>query len=545
MSGTIVERARASPMPPDYVRLFECSPALLLVFDANFRIVAASDRYLEATITERETIIGREMFEVFSDNPGEHNDWVSALRVSFERVRDELTIDEMALQRYDIRRRTGEFEVHYWRAQNSPVLNAHGRLTHIVHRVEDVTEYVRARASASLPNAQPHAEWERAGAEVRAAREAIEVQRAVLNMLEDLSEERERMHDGQRAVLNILEDAEEEKRWLESSRDAIGNILEDTQQERARMQETQQAVLNILEDADEERTRIQETQQAVLNILEDAEAERTRIEDTQHAVLNILDDLDSEREQIRRLNAELEDRVRSRTEDLERSNRNLASFAYSVAHDLRQPLRTATSFTDVLLAEYGQRLDERGRSYAERVRRASARMAQLIDDLLALARISRAEVCREPVDLSALAEQIGEDLRLQASGRKVTLVVQRGIFAPVDRELFRTVLENLLSNAWKFTRSRADARVEMRVVESGVGKVAFCVSDNGIGFDPQYSEKLFLPFERLHSAEEYPGTGVGLASVLQIVERHGGSIRATGAVGEGASFQVTVPRERG
>ena len=322
---------------------------------------------------------------------------------------------------------------------------------------------------------------------------------AVFNMLEDLSEERERMGAAQRALVNILEDSAQEKELLESGREAIVNILEDTWQERGQLENTQQAVLNILED------------------------------------------LEAEREQIRHLNSRLEDRVRERTNDLERSNRNMAAFTYSVAHDLRAPLRATSGFSQALLTEYGDSLDGTARGYAERVLAGSARMALLIDDLLHLSRVSRAELHREPLDLSMAARSSLAELAAHDKGRRVECVIEDGITAPVDHELFRTVLDNLLGNAWKFTSTRAHARIEFIRAEAPAGQVAFTVKDNGVGFDPEYTEKLFQPFERLHSTDDYPGTGIGLASVLQVVERHGGSIRGEGAPNEGASFHVVLP----
>jgi len=336
------------------------------------------------------------------------------------------------------------------------------------------------------------------------------------------------------------EDLSLESDRLADSPPAMISILEGSSKENTRLQQTYRAVLNVLEDSWAERNRLHQMQQAVLNVLEDSLEERDRLHQTQEAILNILEDLEQERKTIRQLNAELEDRVCRRTEELERSNRNLGAFTYSVAHDLRSPLRAMSGFSRVLLEGYGERLDETGREYAQRVCDATVRMARLIDDLLHLSRMSRAEVDRQRLDLSAIVRAIVADLEAQEPGRRAAFDVEDGIVAAVDGELFRTVLQNLLNNAWKFTAKREEARIQFGAIQAGAGKTAFFVRDNGVGFDDAYADKLFEPFQRLHSGDEYPGTGIGLASARQVVERHGGSIWAEGNVDQGATFYVTI-----
>lgn len=254
-------------------------------------------------------------------------------------------------------------------------------------------------------------------------------------------------------------------------------------------------------------------------------------------------------EQLAALNATLERQVAQRTARLERANRDLETFAYSIAHDLRTPLRGLSGFAEALVEDYGDRLDETGREYAGRIQAASHRMAELIDDLLELARVSRAEVSLEPVDLSAEAAAIAEEVRAGYPGRLVRVTVQAGMLATADRGLIRVVLRNLFDNAWKFTARSEDARVEFGTSRTADAAACYVVRDNGAGFDPAYAGKLFQPFQRLHRAAEFPGTGIGLASVRQIIERHGGRTWAEGAVGGGAAFYFTlgagtVPRQR-
>lgn len=257
----------------------------------------------------------------------------------------------------------------------------------------------------------------------------------------------------------------------------------------------------------------------------------------------VLTDLTAQRRaeaEVRTLNAELEARVAVRTAELERANKNLEAFTYSVAHDLRTPLRALSGFSDALVEDYGDRLDETGRGYAGSIMAASERMAALIDDLLLLSRVSRAGMNLEPVDLSAEAAAVAGELESRDPGRVVRFVIADGIRVVADRSLIRTVLQNLLENAWKFTARRDGAVIEFARAAPEDGMVCCYVRDNGAGFDPAYAAKLFQPFERLHDAAEFPGTGIGLASVARIIERHGGRAWADGAVGQGAAFYFTL-----
>jgi PAS domain S-box-containing protein len=236
---------------------------------------------------------------------------------------------------------------------------------------------------------------------------------------------------------------------------------------------------------------------------------------------------------------------RRHQDDLERANRNLESFAYTVAHDLRTPLRALAGYSAALLDECGEGLGGAGRGYAGRIQAASEQRGRLIDDLLHLARVSRAEIHLRPVDLGAEAAGIAAELKRGEPDRRVRFVIERPVWAQADGSLARMALQSLLGNAWKFTSRRDEAVIEFGTVPGGAadggdGRVCCFVRDNGAGFDPAYADKLFRPFQRLHAAREFAGTGVGLASVKQIVERHGGQVWARGAVGKGATFYFTL-----
>jgi len=400
----ITERKRIEQMRLHFRALFESLPGLYLVLTPDLKIVAASDAYLKATMTQREAILDRGIFEAFPDNPDDPAaDGVANLQASLKRVLQNGVTDTMPIQKYDVRRPDGVFEERFWSPVNSPAFGADRRIEYIIHRVEDVTEFVKQTSHG----------------------------------------------DGDEKAL------------------------------RARMEQMEAEIF-------------QSSQQ-----------------------------------------------VKAANEKLQVANGELEAFCYSVSHDLRAPLRGLDGFSQALLEDYGDKLGDNGKNLLRRIRSGSQRMGQLIDDLLNLSRVSRSELHREPIDLTEIASEIVGGLRGLDPQRQVALRIATDMKANGDPQLLRVVLENLLGNAWKYTAKQTEATIEFGFDQNN-GNSSFFIRDNGVGFDMQYADKLFTPFQRLHAMNEFPGTGVGLATVQRIISRHGGRVWVEAAVNKGATFHFTL-----
>ena len=386
--------------------LFESLPGLYLILTPDFTIVTASDAYLAATMQRRDQIVGRGLFEVFPDNPDDTAaTGTSNLRASLERVRETRAADTMAIQKYDIRRPDGSFEERYWSPVNSPLLGADGRLEYFIHRVEDVTAFVR--------------------------------------------------------------------------------------------QESQ-----VDDDTGKLRTR-----------LRNMEAE------------------------VFRNTALLQQAKR----DLEAANKDLQSFTYSVSHDLRAPLRHVQGYIELLARETAASpLSDKARRHLQVITDASVEMGSLIDDLLAYSRMGQVEMRESVVSLDEVIQATVQGLEMAIGDRRIEWIIAALPPVLADPTTLKQVFANLLGNAVKYTRQRDPARIEIGTAGEEHGRVILFVRDNGAGFDTQYAHKLFGVFQRLHSSKEFEGTGIGLAIVRQIINRHGGRVWAEGAVNEGATFYFTL-----
>jgi signal transduction histidine kinase len=350
--------------------------------------------------------------------------------------------------------------------------------------------------------------------------------------------------DHAKATLNILEDFAEDKARVEETQRAVSNILEDFSEEKSRLQTTQSATLNLLEDFDAERAKMEETQRAVFNILQDFSEEKGGLEETQSATLNLLEDFDAERTKAAEVSHELREAVellRVAKEAAETSNRELDSFSYSVSHDLRAPLRHISGFSKMLAEEFGSTLDPSAQHYLDRIQAGTHQMGLLVDELLNLARLGRHAVNREATKLNAMVAEVVAILQPESEGRQVEWAIADLPAVKCDPVLVKQIFQNLLANALKFTRPRARAVIEVGHQEKD-GRTVFMVRDNGVGFNMKYVDKLFGVFQRLHSAEEFEGTGIGLVTVQRIVHKHGGRVWAEGELDKGAAFYFTLGR---
>lgn len=396
-----LERSRAV-----FENLFQSLPGAFLLLSPDLMIVGASDAYLAATMTTRDGLVGRHLFEAFPDNPNDEGaTGTRNLRASLDRVRNTAAADAMAIQKYDIRRTDGSFEERFWSPINSPVLSSEGQIEFIVHRVEDVTEFMHHRRSAS----------------------------------------------------------------------AAGDLM--------------------------------------------VRLEKMEAEVYQSAL-----------------------RVQSVNRQLEEANKELESFSYSVSHDLRAPLRHIQGYVEMLERATNGQLSEKARRYLTTISSASVEMGHLIDDLLAFSHMGRTEMRQSSVDLNALVAEVVRGLEGAAPRHRVVWDLTPIPTVVGDPTMLKQVLVNLLANALKYSRPRDPAYIAVGHNGDDDGQVVIRVRDNGVGFDMQYADKLFGVFQRLHRADEFEGTGIGLAIVRRIVARHGGRAWGVGAPNQGASFYFTLQR---
>ena len=387
--------------------LFESLPGLYLVLTPEFKIVAASDAYLQATMTKREDIIGRGLFEVFPDNPDEPDaTGETNLRASLTSVRENCLPHTMAIQKYDIRRPDGVFEERYWSPINSPVVGADRKIQYLIHRVEEVTEFVRSKSQAASGDASLNSRMVQMEAEI-----------------------------------------------FQSSQ-----------------------------------------------------------------------------------------RVQAANRQLEAANKELESFSYSVSHDLRAPLRAMDGFSRAVLEDYGPQLPADGLRYLQIIRTSTQRMGNLIDDLLSFSRLSRAPMSKRTIATTRFVKDVLDELLNHQETRQIDVSIGELPACEGDPALLKQIWINLLSNALKYTQKRKETVIEIGCTTEGRTNTYF-VRDNGTGFDMRYAHKLFGVFQRLHRAEEYDGTGVGLAIVQRIIHRHGGKVWADAVVGQGATFYFTLEAE--
>lgn len=536
-------------------QFFLRSPNAYMVIDRQFDYIAANDAYLRVTATRHEDLLGKNVFELFPNDPSDpNNESALMLRRSFERVLETGKADVLALLPYRVPTAledgSVELRERYWSATHTPILNDEGKVTFIFQHTVDITELHRLRE-----------EHERAASHPEDALEADVLRRAkALQELNfELDRERGRLLElfqqapifmtatyGPEHTFGI---ANEAYLQLVGHRALLGRTVRE-----AIPEAEEQGFLALLD-------RVYQTGEPfigrdvhiqlqhapgdpwvhryvdfVYQPLRDGAGAINGIFITGHDVT----DKQLAQQALRELNEELEKRVEERTRELTELNRELESFSYSVSHDLRAPLRHIAGFAQLLTRRTQGRLDETSEEYLKTIADAAAEGGKLVDDLLALSRTGRTELQRVEVSLADVLADVQAELAPDVEGRVIHWHVGELPEVYADPSLLRAVMKNLLANATKYTRTRPEAVIEVGARADG-GETHVWVRDNGVGFDMRYLDKLFGVFQRLHSEAEFEGTGIGLANVRRIVMRHGGTVWAEGRVDEGATFHFALP----
>lgn len=549
-----MNKASFPPPLPDFRALFESAPGCYLVLLPDLTITAVSDAYLHATMTQRSLITGRGIFEVFPDNPDDPAaTGVSNLRASLQRVLANKTLDTMAVQKYDIRQpadQGGGFEERYWSPVNSPVFGPDDEVAYIIHRVEDVTEFVRLK--------QRGAEQHQITEDLRRRGDEMEIE--ILRRAQELQAVNKRLRDNQIFLDSIIENLPSMV-FVKEAKDLRFVYFNKAGEQllgypRSELIGKNDYAFFPKAQADffveKDRSVLRDGQ--LLEIPEEPiltrhHGERTLctrkipIADSDGQpiyLLGVSEDITEQKKaeaEIRLLNARLEQHIR----DLEAANEELDSFANSVSHDLRAPLRGINGYAKILREDYAELSEAERLGYLQKIEKVASRMGLLIDGLLNLSRVARHELRREPVDLSEIARTILRDLEESHPGHSVAVGIENGLMATGDAVLLHDVLQNLLHNAWKFSSKARQPRIEVGSLDRGPRDgTAYFVRDNGVGFNMEYQDKLFGAFQRLHTEREFEGTGIGLATVRRILRRHGGRIWAEAEEGKGATFYFTL-----
>jgi PAS domain S-box-containing protein len=575
----------------DYRQLFESSPGLFLVIKADspvFTILDASDAYLKATMTNRQEIMGRGLFEVFPDNPTDNKaDGVSNLKNSLEFVMRNKTAHEMPVQKYDVQRHDsgGHFEERYWAPLNSPVFD-NNKITCIIHKVQDVTEVIKL-TQKSLRDTQ--AAKEDLEEKIRLFKDNDLRINNILNVLlnytmldftqsvqptekgDELDAIAVGLNTLSEELQSYIDQLSENEKEIKHANDFLNTILEnipnmifvkDARELRfVRFNKAGEELLGYKredllgkndydffskEQADFFIQKDKETldKGELLNIEEEhintksgkkiLHTKKIPVKDANGETTHLLGISEDVTEQKL---AEAELKISN--DQLESANKELESFSYSISHDLRAPLRAIHGYTKILEEDYYNKLDKEGKETIQAVLRNSKRMGELIDDLLAFSRLGKKELSTDMINMDMLVREVCTEIISPVTKHKVNLVIEQLPPANVDYALMRQVLINLISNAVKFSSGRSISHVKIGI-EKKDGINTYFVSDNGVGFDMRYYNKLFGVFQRLHSQEDFSGTGVGLAIVKRIIQKHNGTIWAESVLNEGTTFYFTL-----
>ncbi len=497
--------ANETLIQPDYKALFESAPGLYLILLPDLTITAVSDSYAAATMTKRENITGKNLFEVFPDNPDDKAaDGVSNLRASLNNVLKNKAAHTMAVQKYDIRNPDGTFEERWWRPYNKPVLDDKGEVKYIIHHVEDVTDFVRTNRGLEI---------------------ALERVKHSNELFSNLFE-----HNPASVAISNLSDA----RLINVNQAFLSTFgFEEKQQV---LGKTAVELGIVSSNADREKIRELLKKDAVVKDYEIQTYDRHGKPFWISTSLLII-----EIEAVPCLfSISLDITNRKKAEDeLAAVNKELEAFSYSVSHDLRAPLRAINGFSDMLVQQYETELDDNAKRLLGIIKANALGMGHLIDDLLQFSRTGRKDVVYAKTDMQSMAFSVANELTQNAPEKMDAITINDIPPALCDMQLMRVVWTNLISNALKYSSKKENPEIEIGAMEINQGTVYY-VKDNGAGFDMQYAGKLFGVFQRLHGQKEFEGNGVGLALVQRVITKHGGKVWAEAEIEKGATFYFTL-----
>ncbi len=483
--------------------LFESSPGLYLILLPDLTITAVSEEYLQATMTQRNQIMGRKLFDVFPDNPDDTTaDGVSNLRASLNTVLNTKAAHTMAVQKYDIRRPDGVFEVRYWSPLNKPVLGDNGDVVYLIHSVVDVTRRVRAEN-----------ENERAAEEIKDLYD-----RAPCGYLSV---------DANIFICNINQTL---LSWLGyEAEEVIGQM----KYEDLLTPESRDAHLSTFNEVFADYVRN--------GFVNDLEYVFQRKNGTSFpALVNSVAVLDGDGNFVKSRSTVFDNTERKKAEEkLKMVNKELEAFTYSVSHDLRAPLRAIHGYSQILKEDFGAQLGPEATRVMNNIMNNARKMGLLIDDLLTFSRLGRKDLQKKNIIVQDMVTHICGELKSEQNGRDIDFYLQPLPPVEADEVAIHQVWVNLISNAVKYSKRKEKAVIEIGF-ETKNDEIIYYIRDNGAGFDMRYADKLFGVFQRLHSDEEFEGTGVGLAIVQRIIIKHGGNVWAEGKVDEGATFYFSL-----
>ncbi len=538
----------------DFEALFNCSPNPYMLLDRSLRYVAVNDAYLAVTSSQRDALMGRYIFDVFPGDPNTPADEnVQRLRASFERVLQHGVRDELALIPYTIPRDTPEGILHeerFWSATHTPLFGPDGAVVFVLQHTVDVTELQQMKNALR---------------EAKAAHEQMEEgvlrrARAVQETNRILDAERQRLHTLFRQAPGFMAVLSGSDHVFELTNDAYNQLVGNRKVLGKRVGEAlpevvEQGFVTLLDEVyTTGKPYIGQGIGVLLQREADGPLEQLYVDFLYQPVVELdgrvsgifvqghdVTEQVAAQAELQRINGTLEQRVRQRTAELEIRNRELQEFAYVASHDLQEPLRKIQAFAGLLVDEKAHQLDEEGQHFALRMQAAAARMSSLIRDLLAFSRVTTKMQPFVPVDLEALVRDAVDDLDLRLRETQGRVIADALGTLHADPLQMRQLFQNLIANALKFHRPGVPPSIHITREDTEAG-VRLVVTDNGIGFEDRYSERIFSPFQRLHTQREYEGTGMGLAIARRIVERHGGTIEAQSIPGEGSRFMIVLPQ---